>query len=364
MRLYNCNLFPFKQEVVHGKNWLMSYAFPEETEKIIGYFDEIKKNVDDMNLYCAAKGYRKHDMGENLGINDQFQFIHELYSYDGNVDLNKKDINNMILYNAAKMDGNYDIQFKNEGLRNRLLSYADIDAVKGAFQFWLNPELKEKRLFLDSGAYSAFTRGVEIDLDAYIEFVKKWENEIEVYAGLDVIGDHKKTLENIQYMESKGLKPLPTFHHGEPFDFLEFLCKNYKYIAIGGMAQLGRSRPKFKKWLDQCWVIMKKYFPIKVHGFALTSQWVLEQYPFYSVDSTSAIMGGGMGRIINFQNGKLEHSDWQEQGKQGKLLNCVDRFDVDGSAHLSRRIHNIIQMMKFEEYITSLWAKRGVVWDD
>ena len=349
MRLYNCNLFPFKQEVVHGKNWLMSYAFPEETEKIIGYFDEIKKNVDDMNLYCAAQGYRRNDLGVDLGKN--YQVLHEKCGYYGCVELNFDNINPN------------SIQSKN-GLRNRLLSYVDIDAVKGVFQFWLNSELKEKRLFLDSGAYSAFTRGVEIDLDAYIEFVKKWENEIEVYAGLDVIGDHKKTLENIQYMESKGLKPLPTFHHGEPFDFLEFLCKNYKYIAIGGMAQLGRSRPKFKKWLDQCWVIMKKYFPIKVHGFALTSQWVLEQYPFYSVDSTSAIMGGGMGRIINFQNGKLEHSDWQEQGKQGKLLNCVDRFDVDGSAHLSRRIHNIIQMMKFEEYITSLWAKRGVVWDD
>ena len=42
-------------------------------------------------------------------------------------------------------------------------------------------------VFLDSGAFSAWTRGMEIDIQKYIEFIKQNQDIITVYANLDVI---------------------------------------------------------------------------------------------------------------------------------------------------------------------------------
>lgn len=56
--------------------------------------------------------------------------------------------------------------------------------------------------------------------------------DVSTYAGLDVIGDPQKTLENTKYMESKyGLNPLPTFHVGSDIKYLKPLL-SYNYIAI------------------------------------------------------------------------------------------------------------------------------------
>ncbi len=76
---------------------------------------------------------------------------------------------------------------------------------------------REYRLFLDSGAYSAFRQGVEIDLQAYITFCHEHKDVFEVYAVLDDIRDPRRTWENQQEMERQGLRPLPTYHYGEDF---------------------------------------------------------------------------------------------------------------------------------------------------
>ena len=76
-------------------------------------------------------------------------------------------------------------------------------------------------LFLDSGAYSAWSKGIEINIDEYIEFVKKYKDNLTVYANLDDINSPEKTWENQRYMESKGLKPLPCFHYGEDVKYLK-----------------------------------------------------------------------------------------------------------------------------------------------
>ena len=70
-------------------------------------------------------------------------------------------------------------------------------------------------LFLDSGAFSAMTQGVKIDIYEYIDFIKEHEDVLEVYANLDVIGSAEGTWKNQMIMEEAGLKPLPVFHYGE-----------------------------------------------------------------------------------------------------------------------------------------------------
>ena len=44
------------------------------------------------------------------------------------------------------------------------------------------------KIFLDSGAFTMFTKGVKIDLEQYAQFIIRHQDIIEVVANLDAIG--------------------------------------------------------------------------------------------------------------------------------------------------------------------------------
>lgn len=162
-----------------------------------------------------------------------------------------------------------------------------------------------KKVFLDSGAFSAFTQGVQVDLPAYCDYIKRNRDIIEEVDGdllasvLDGIGDPLKTWQNQQAMEALGVRPLPCFHYGEDERYLEHYIENYTYITLGGMVPI--STPQLYHWLDRIW---EKYLTdgagrprLKVHGFGLTTVGLMERYPWYSVDSSSWVQiarTGGM----------------------------------------------------------------------
>lgn len=176
-------------------------------------------------------------------------------------------------------------------------------------------------LFLDSGAFSAFTQGVAIDIYEYIDFIKKYQDVIEIYANLDVIGtgkdSAKETYKNQKIMEEAGLNPIPVFHLHEPFKYLKRYCENYDYIALGiaGVTQHQTLVP----WMNKCftdYICDGKGWPkLKVHGFAVTSLKLMLRYPWYSVDSTSWVITGRMGGIYvpRIENGKwiYDQNSWK-----------------------------------------------------
>ena len=160
---------------------------------------------------------------------------------------------------------------------------------------------KKVELFLDSGAYSAFTQNVKIDIQDYIQFIKDNQSSIDLYANLDVIGDAEKTWHNHQIMTRAGLNPMPVFHYGEDDSWLKrYLAKGCNYIALGGL--VGGSSDGLTLWLDRLFSTLlcdEKGFPkIKIHGFGLTSLKMMLRYPWYSVDSTSWVVTGRMGGIF------------------------------------------------------------------
>ena len=179
-------------------------------------------------------------------------------------------------------------------------------------------ENKKVELFLDSGAFSAWSQNKTIDIDEYIQFIKENKDAIDVYANLDSIGDPVKTWDNQMYMESKGLHPLPVYHYGEDIKWLlRMLKKGYDYIALGGMVPI--SNDQLIRWLDN---LFSKYLTdpkgipcIKVHGFGLTSLELMLRYPWWSVDSTSWVITGRMGAIYipKFKNGKwiYDENSWK-----------------------------------------------------
>lgn len=174
------------------------------------------------------------------------------------------------------------------------------------------------KTFLDSGAFSAWTLGKPINIDDYIDYVHRNVDIIRVDEGtlmfsvLDGIGDAKLTWENQAYMERKGLRPLPCFHAGEDFAYLDWYVKNYEYITLGGM--VGASSDTLIKWLDIVWdkhLLDGAGKPrIKVHGFGITAVPIMERYPWWSVDSSSWAQTARYGSILMPEGlGQLEVSN-------------------------------------------------------
>lgn len=172
------------------------------------------------------------------------------------------------------------------------------------------------QIFLDSGAFSAFTLGVSISVEEYCEYIKRnmdiirVEDNVVMASVLDGIGDPLQTWRNQLEMELRGAKPLPCFHAGEDERYLEWYVKNYEYITLGGM--VGSSTKQLCIWLDRMW---DRYLTdgsgrarIKVHGFGITAVPIMERYPWYSCDSSSWIQSAAFGSIVTPDYGPLSVS--------------------------------------------------------
>lgn len=206
----------------------------------------------------------------------------------------------------------------------RLLSYIDPYRVSRSIRS-LGVEVTDERykkamtkkndfpvsLFLDSGAFSAWSRGATIDIQEYISFIKEHKKRLKAYAVLDVIGDAEATWQNQLIMEKAGLMPVPCFHFGEPFKYLQRYVDKYKYIAIGGLARMGTRKTEMFGFLDKCFSLIcdKDGMPkVKTHGFAVTGMYAMKRYPWYSVDSTSWIVQARLGCI--YVPYKLPNGEW------------------------------------------------------
>lgn len=212
-----------------------------------------------------------------------------------------------------------DIVFDEPG--NLLMSYYYVRQKFPKFIELLEKKEPDKKLFIDSGAFTAWTKGKSINVDEYIDFINTYSEHIDLYGQIDVIpGDIIKghtqeqveeaaaaTWENYLYMRPKMKNPeglLYTFHVGEPYKYLEEALewkdengKHIPYIALGGM--VGKPVPAKKLFLDVCFRIIKQSNnpKVKVHTFGMTSFSFLENYPITSADSTSWIMTGANGNI-------------------------------------------------------------------
>lgn len=173
------------------------------------------------------------------------------------------------------------------------------------------------KIFLDSGAFSAFNIGAEINIDEYCNYIKANIDILRVEDGdvmasvLDGIGDPLKTWQNQQYMERQGAKPLPCFHYAEDTKYLDWYLKYYSYITIGGM--VGKTKHQLTTWLDRIWnnhILDGSGKPrVKVHAFGITSVDIMERYDWHSCDSSSWIQAASFGSIVTPDYGPLSISD-------------------------------------------------------
>lgn len=166
---------------------------------------------------------------------------------------------------------------------------------------------KDGLFLIDSGAFTAHTRGVEIDIDEYIKWLNERDEYIDYFIVLDKIpgkwGQPKthadveegaqKSWENYWYMRERVKSPhklLPVFHQGEnPLWLKKYLDIEPKldYICFGGNKELDRENRQH--WYSQCFQIIRQSSnpDVKVHCLGSGTFSDVELFPFYSMDSTT-----------------------------------------------------------------------------
>ena len=167
-------------------------------------------------------------------------------------------------------------------------------------------KLLDFRLFADSGAFSAWTKGDEVDLDEYCAFLQYHIGYLEAYAALDVIpsSTHPDDLEkaaerswwNYQYMLDIGLAPIPIYHYGEQRPWLNrMLDGGCRYIGLGGMGNANKEQRI--AWLDSVFDYLDGS-DVQVHGFGVSAINLVFRYPWYSTDSTTWLHSSSTGKVF------------------------------------------------------------------
>lgn len=187
-------------------------------------------------------------------------------------------------------------------------------------------------VFADSGAFSAGMQGVTIDIVDYVRWVRQWRPLLSTYVNLDVVhynarnpeGDALATWANQRRLEDEfGLSPVPVFHGGEPWRYLErYLERGYPYVALGGMVG---GPDAIMRWLIQCFKMAAKADTV-FHGFGQTTGKYVENFPWYSVDSSSWGSGHRYGNV----------SLWDDKRHKFVRVGVGNRKEVYAKAALVR----------------------------
>lgn len=242
-------------------------------------------------------------------------------------------------------------------------------------------ELPGKKLFLDSGAFTAFTRNAVLDIDDYIRYINANNNIITTVAALDVIpkGRHdidesaERSWENFLYMRKRIDNPeklIPTYHQTEPLKYL-YQILNYEdelgkinYFALGGLVSTIDTNVR-DRFLSECFKIILKLRPdINVHAFGLTDLKLLEAYPFRSADSTAYVLAAGMGEILTefgrFAVSNVRCNDSKSTLKHNEtfqlLQNYVAKFGYDLKNLMLSREERVRYNISYLQY----WEKNRV----
>lgn len=261
---------------------------------------------------------------------------------------------------------------------HRLLSWVNEGRV---IDWWENDGLAD-RLFIDSGAFSVAHSGANVNIDNYICFIKSNPNILN-WAELDVIPYpilnnetakycSDKSWENYVYMREHidTTNILPLYHFGEPKNGLRRILNTevcgelVSYIGVGG--RHGVSVDEQIKYFNEVFTIIQESRNphVKVHAFGITVPKILNNFPFYSADSTTWLQTAINGFILTEDLQTVMISDGTKFNKLNvqtmpkeamcSVLQLVDKYGYDYfklcSDYKVRLRFNIDIMLNWEKH--------------
>ena len=147
-------------------------------------------------------------------------------------------------------------------------------------------------ILLDSGAYSAFTKGKHVNVLDYIEYIRANRDYIAKYISLDVIGDPKTTVLLWGLMRGLGLSPIPVIHYGDPIRLLGLYSDSGTPVALGGTVPV-RDKRVVAAW---CAEVKRQYPDTELHLLGSTSRAILHSGALTSCDASTWYIQAVKGR--------------------------------------------------------------------
>lgn len=158
---------------------------------------------------------------------------------------------------------------------------------------------------LDSGAFTFMQGKTSVNWDEYTEEYAEWIKayNIEHFFELDI--DSIVGLKKVERLRSRleqltGKQPIPVWHKSRGKDYFLAICKDYKYVALGGIAI--KEIPKDLHKLFPWFITKAHENGAKIHGLGYTSIEGIHKYHFDSVDSTAWLYGNRGGYLYQFNN--------------------------------------------------------------
>ena len=142
----------------------------------------------------------------------------------------------------------------------------------------------EPKVMLDSGAYSAFTKGQSVNLFDYMKYIAANDEYLSQYVALDVIGDTFSTLAYYEIMINKGFRPIPVYHYGDDPAVMNFyIAAGAKVVALGNTVPI-RDKSEVAQW---CKELHAKQPDISLHLLGSCSQKIIDCGAVASCDSST-----------------------------------------------------------------------------
>lgn len=197
-----------------------------------------------------------------------------------------------------------------------------------------------KSFILDSGAFTYLSNQKQAtNWEQYVikygNFVKAkninlfFELDIDPIVGIEEVERLRCLLENVTER-----KCIPVWHKSRGLEYWKQMCKDYDYVAIGGIVTKEIKRSEHNVFHPL--LKIAKESDCKVHGLGYTNLKGLEKYKFHSVDSTSWLSGNRFGKIYLFNGKTMAITERKEQGLRVKSKKAA--------------LHNFSEWVKFSKY--------------
>lgn len=270
-----------------------------------------------------------------------------------------------MMFSGVEDDKNFQILY-DMGIRNFLISYHYAQKKR------LNTTKYEQmgiKFFVDSGAYTFISSAtLEYDdwtieqweqyIESYLRWIEKHRDIVFAFASLDLeylVGGEQVQIWNEKYFEPfmlrTGIPVCFVYHDNATKLTWEQYCQRYPYVGIswGGLDTQGSDLAYGMNKLK----VAEKYGAV-AHGMAMTQTALLTKLPFYTVDSTTWLVGLQYGEI-NFWTGKkmtrLKKDKWKGAMLEQVVAKGFDRqklLDEDKEEMIKVNVHAFIEA---EEYV-------------
>ena len=203
---------------------------------------------------------------------------------------------------------------------NRLFTQLEKSSIRRCIE--MKTRRNPSKLFIDSGAFTSWTKGISVDVDGYIDYINSLDDKITICAQVDCIPGKFgrirtqkeieespiRSWENYLYMKEKLKsrdKLIPIFHQEESFEHLKKMLE-YRHSDGTPISYIGISPSNDRSQADKEDFIARSFYIIKhssnpnvkTHAFGMSNLSILERYPNTSADSTSWKMSAAFGSIM------------------------------------------------------------------